>query len=69
MKFVHNLLCVKSIITVVLIVTLATLAIMNPDEYKATIENLTYIVVTFYFTHQTNKKGDNDNVGSWHIRT
>lgn len=64
MKFVHNLLCVKSIITVVLIVTLATLAFMNPDEYKATIENLTYIVVTFYFSHQTNKKGDNDNVGN-----
>ena len=63
MKFVHNLLCVKSIITVVLIATLATLAIMNPDEYKTTIENLTYIVVTFYFSHQTNKKGDNGNVG------
>lgn len=61
MKFVHNLLCVKSIITVVLIATLATLAIMNPDEYKTTIENLTYIVVTFYFSHQSNKKGDSDN--------
>ena len=64
MKFVHNLLCVKSIITVVLIATLATLAIMNPDEYKTTIENLTYIVVTFYFSHQSSKKGDNDNVGN-----
>ena len=63
MKFVHNLLCVKSIITVVLIVTLATLAIMNPDEYKTTIENLTYSC-NILFSHQTNKKGDNDNVGS-----
>lgn len=52
----RSFLCVKSIITVMLVATLSYLAIQNPEEYKETIINITYIIITFYFTYQSNKK-------------
>lgn len=55
-----NLMCVKSLITVVMCCTLAALAIMDPADYKTTMENLTYIIITFYFSHQT-QKGEDKN--------
>lgn len=58
MNYLKHFLCVKSIITVVMCCTLAALAILDPAEYKTTMENLTYIIITFYFSHQT-QKGEN----------
>lgn len=53
-----NLMCVKSIMTIVLTVTLAVLAILYPDRFGDTLKDMCYIVVTFYFTHQINKRDD-----------
>ncbi len=50
-----NLMCVKSIVTIVMVCTLAALALIDPADYKTSLENLTYIIVTFYFSHQTEK--------------
>lgn len=55
MNYLKHFLCVKSIITVVMCCTLAALAILDPADYKTTMENLTYIIITFYFSHQTQK--------------
>lgn len=51
-----NLMCVKSIVTILLIATICILAILKPEEYGDTLESLAYIIVTFYFTHQIDKK-------------
>ena len=56
----HGFLCVKSIVTVILVLTLAYLAITHPEEYKETIINITYIIVTFYFSYQNNKKKEGE---------
>lgn len=53
-----NLMCVKSIMTIVLTVTLAVLAILYPDRFGDTLKDMCYIVVTFYFTHQINKRDE-----------
>jgi hypothetical protein len=53
-----NLMCVKSIMTIVLTVTLAVLAILYPARFGDNLKDMCYIVVTFYFTHQTNKQAE-----------
>lgn len=62
-----NLLCVKSIITIALIITLCVLCVLYPDRYSETLKNAVTMVVTFYFSHQIEKtksqKGDESEDG------
>ena len=51
----QNLLCVKSIITVALILALCVLCFIYPDQYSETLRNCVTMVVTFYFAHQQEK--------------
>ena len=51
----HNLLCVKSIITVALILALCVLCFIYPDQFSETLRNCVTMVVTFYFAHQQEK--------------
>ena len=59
----RNLLCVKSIITVALILALCVLCFIYPEQYSETLRNCVTMVVTFYFAHQQEKltKGGNNN--------
>lgn len=59
----RNLLCVKSIITVALILALCILCFIYPEQYSETLRNCVTMVVTFYFAHQQEKiaKGGNNN--------
>lgn len=62
----NNLFCVKSIITVVLCLAFSSLCFIYPDVYTDTMKTVIVSVITFYFTHQINKKeGENNgNVGN-----
>lgn len=51
----QNLLCVKSILTIVLSIGFVVLTFLHPDEYAETMKIVVTTVITFYFTHQTNK--------------
>lgn len=53
--------CVKSVITIILIVALVVLSFVFPQTYSETTKNAITMVVTFYFAHQNDKsrKGDN----------
>lgn len=60
----ENLLCVKSILTIVLCLGFVALTFLHPDEYAETMKTVVTTVITFYFTHQINKnenkkRGDN----------
>ena len=50
-----NLMCVKSILTLVLSLGFVALTFMYPDEYAETMKTVVTTVITFYFTHQLNK--------------
>ena len=65
-KKFNNLFCVKSIITIVMCVAFAVLCFIYPDVYTDTMKTVIVSVITFYFTHQINKKEseDNGNVGN-----
>lgn len=52
----NNLLCVKSIMTVSVTVTLCILTILYPDTYSEVFRNISVMIATFYFAHQTDKK-------------
>lgn len=51
-----NLLCVKSIMTVVLCIALVYLTIAYPEQYSDTFKSCVTMVVTFYFNYQQTKK-------------
>lgn len=67
-KTKNSLLCVKSMITILVIITLCVLTIIDflrgTHEFKSLFEILTTSVITFYFSHQTdkNEKKKEDNV-------
>lgn len=65
-KKLNNLFCVKSIITIVLCLAFSALCFMYPETYTDTMKTVIVSVITFYFTHQINKKeGENNgNVGN-----
>lgn len=50
-----NLLCVKSILTIVLSTAFAILCFMHPEEYTDTMKTIIVSVITFYFSHQIGK--------------
>lgn len=51
----RGLLCVKSILTLIVGVTLAVLVITHPDEYRDLFQNVCVMTFTFYFAHQSDK--------------
>lgn len=68
MHHFESLLCVKSIITILLIGALVILSFLYPEEYNETLKSSVTMVVTFYFAHQTEKrnsqKGDEKHENS-----
>lgn len=70
----RNLMCVKSIVTIILTGALVVAVFMFPDTYEETFKNAVTMVVTFYFAHQSDKwaalkskeeseEKNNENVG------
>lgn len=58
----NSILCVKSIMTIILTVALVALTFRDPQEYAETFKTCVAMVVTFYFSHQIEKKkGSNSN--------
>ena len=55
----QNLLCVKSIITIVLCVAFSALCFMYPEDYMETMKTVITSVITFYFAHQIGKSTTN----------
>ena len=51
-----NILCVKSILTIVLSVAFAVLCFIYPADFTDTMKMVIVSVITFYFSHQTDKK-------------
>ncbi len=57
--------CVKSVMTILLTIALIYLTIKYPDVYQDTFKSCVTMVVTFYFSHQISKRGDeNDKTGN-----
>lgn len=56
LKSFQNLMCVKSVITILLISSLVVLSFIYPVEYAETLKSSVTMVVTFYFAHQTDKQ-------------
>lgn len=60
-----SLLCVKSLITILVIITLCALTVIDflrgTHEFKSLFEILATSVITFYFSHQTDKKQEVDD--------
>lgn len=52
----QNLMCVKSVITILLISSLVVLSFLYPTEYAETLKSSVTMVVTFYFAHQSDKQ-------------
>lgn len=60
----QNLLCVKSIITIILCTAFSALCFLYPETYEETMKTVIVSVITFYFAHQigkTSNKGDDNN--------
>ena len=55
MGALHNFMCVKSVITILLIGSLVVLSFMYPSIYEETLKSSVTMVVTFYFAHQNEK--------------
>ena len=51
-----NILCVKSILTIVLSVAFSILCFLYPADFTHTMKMVIVSVITFYFSHQTDKK-------------
>lgn len=56
LKNFQNFMCVKSVITILLISSLVVLSFLYPYEYAETLKSCVTMVVTFYFAHQTDKQ-------------
>lgn len=50
--------CVKSVMTILLTIALIYLTIKYPDVYQDTFKSCVTMVVTFYFSHQINKRSE-----------
>lgn len=58
-----NLLCVKSIITIVISIAFSILCFLYPDDYTDTMKMIIVSVITFYFSHQTDKSNAKNKEG------
>ena len=67
-----NLVCVKSIMTILLTAMLCVMVYIRPDDYGDVFKNIVVMVATFYFSYQGNKirreidnaTGSNSDAGS-----
>lgn len=64
-----NLLCVKSIMTLMITAMLCVMVYVRPDDYGEVFKNVAIMVATWYFSYQSRKVGngnvlDGDNVPS-----
>lgn len=59
-----SMMCVKSIMTILVTIMLCILTYVYPDNYSEVFKNVAIMVATFYFSHQTNKRGVEDGVGN-----
>lgn len=50
-----NLVCVKSIMTILLTVMLCVMVYLKPDDYGDVFKNIVVMVATFYFSYQGSK--------------
>lgn len=58
-----NLVCVKSIMTILLTAMLCVMVYLRPDDYGDVFKNIVVMVATFYFSYQANKvRNEIDNV-------
>ena len=53
--FTPNLMCVKSIITIILCLAFSVLCFIYPKAYEETMKTVIVSVITFYFAHQIGK--------------
>lgn len=51
----RSLLCVKSVVTVIVTIALCALTFIYPEAFTETFKTAVTMVVTFYFSHQSNK--------------
>lgn len=57
-----NVLCVKSIMTILITIMLCVMTYLYPESYSEVFKNVAIMVATFYFSHQISKsKGDVNN--------
>lgn len=62
MKNCNNLLCVKSIITIVICLAFSVLCFIYPETYEETMKTVIVSVITFYFSHQIGKSKSESEV-------
>ena len=60
MKF-NNLMCVKSLLTIIFSIGAIILTCLYPSEMLNTFQTSLTMIITFYFAHQYDKKQNNDN--------
>lgn len=60
MKYPH-LLCVKSIITIVIVLGATIATFIYPAQMMDTFKSAVTMIITFYFAHQIDKKGESTN--------
>lgn len=63
----NSLLCVKSIITIIIVLAAAVLTFIFPEQMMDTFKSAVTMIITFYFAHQTdklNQKGDTTSNGT-----
>lgn len=54
----NNFLCVKSLVTIAIVITFCILVITNPITYAETFKNAFFTIVSFYFGTQFQKGKD-----------
>lgn len=64
-----NLLCVKSIMTIMLTAMLCIMVYLHPDTYEEVFKNCCIMIVTWYFSYQSKKVNTDDNSSNRDIRS
>jgi len=62
-----SILCVKSILTIILSVAFSILCFIYPVQYEETMKMVIVSVITFYFSHQTDKKTAERGEQKWMV--
>lgn len=57
----NSLLCVKSIITIIIVLGATVATFIYPDQMMDTFKSAVTMIITFYFAHQIDKKGEANN--------
>ena len=55
-----NLLCVKSIMTIMITAMLCVMVYLQPDTYEEVFKNIAIMVATWYFSYQSRKVASSD---------